>query len=117
MKKYSESMPASTDGKPLLTIKEEFDAILMFPSVDIERLPDDVVSGYDVKAYKVVDPSNRENTMYVSIAPALDNLVVKCAITWKGRLEESVLFTLRDVSLEPDLSVFDIPVTFSKIEM
>jgi len=115
LSRYSESTSVSDDGRPLLTIKEEFEAILSLPGVEIERLPDDVVSGYPVKAFKVVDTSNRENTMYVSVAPALENLVVKCSITWKGRVDENVLFTLRDVKLDPDLSVFDIPVTYTKI--
>jgi hypothetical protein len=114
LKQYTQSTQGSSNGGPLLTLKEELAAIVDFPGIDIERLPDDVVSGYNVQAYKVVDQKDRGNTMYVSVAPALDNLIVKCTITWKGKLEEDVHFTLRDVSLNPDLSVFDIPVTYTK---
>jgi hypothetical protein len=114
LKQYSTSTQRASNGGPLLTLKEELAAVVEFPEVEIERLPDDVVNGYNVQAYKVVDPTDRGNTMYVSVAPTLGNLVVKCTITWKGKLEEDVHFTLRDVSLSPDTSVFDIPVTYAK---
>jgi hypothetical protein len=114
-RKYSESQLAEETGKPVLTPKEEFDAVTSLPGVEIERLADETVNGYAARSYKVVDPKDRTNAMFVSVAPELRNLVVKCSITWKGQVDEEFTFALRDVSLGADPSVFEVPPTYAKI--
>jgi hypothetical protein len=108
--------PQKPGGKPFLTLKQEFAAILDIEDVEVDVIGNETVNGYLARTYKVVDTKNRANYMYVSLAPSLRNLVVKCAIRWRdGRLEEDLSFTLRDVAFDVDAAALEVPVDYTRI--
>jgi hypothetical protein len=109
-------LPARGAGKPFLTLREEFATILDFEEIEVDVIGDETVNGYRARIYKVVDANNRANYMYVSVAPALRDLVVKCAIRWRdATLAEDLSFSLRDVSFDVDDASLEVPRHYTRI--
>jgi hypothetical protein len=110
------ALPEPKGGRPILTLKEEFSTILNVDEVEVEHLGGDAVNGFLVRTFKVVDSKDRSNYMYVSIAPSLRNLVVKCAIRWRDRyLEEEISYTLRDVTFDVDDASLEVPPNYTRL--
>jgi hypothetical protein len=110
------SLPQRSGGRPFLTLKEEFATILNVDSLEVEQLGGDAVNGFLVRTFKVVDSKDRTNYMYVSVAPSLRNLVIKCAIRWRDReLEEEISYTLRDVTFDVDDASLEVPPNYTRL--